>query len=130
MIVIDASLALDLALVTTDAAALSARLRDEGGDLAAPELIDLEVMQVLRRQLHLKRIDRHRAEEALETYATLPLERFGHRTLAARVWALRENLTAYDAAYFALAELLDAPLWTRDRKFAEAPGARARVKIL
>ncbi len=130
MIVIDASVALDLVLATAEGREISSRLHESREDLAAPELIDLEVLQAVRRQVLLKQIEKRRAEDALELYAALPLERFGHRPLAARIWALRDNLTAYDAAYVALAELLDAPIWTRDQKIANAAGVKARVEIL
>ncbi|MBY0423970.1 MAG: type II toxin-antitoxin system VapC family toxin [Parvularculaceae bacterium] len=129
MIVIDASLALDLVLVTPAAFSISARIGEAGGEIAAPELIDCEVLQALRRQLSLKQIDRRRAEEAFELYQGMPLERYPHRLVLARGWALRDNLTAYDAVYLALAELLDAPLWTRDEKLATAPAGKGRVEV-
>jgi predicted nucleic acid-binding protein len=130
VIVLDASLALDLALVTPESAALAARVRPRSRELAAPELIDLEILQALRRQLHLKRLDRTRAREALDIFESFTIERFSHRTLSPRIWALRDSLTAYDAAYFALAEMLDAPLWTRDEKLRSAPGGRTRVEVV
>lgn len=130
MIVIDASLALDIALPTPDGGRLLERLRSADGSLGAPEVIDLEVLQVLRRHLRLERIDGARAEAALEIFESLPIDRFSHRLTAARIWALRDNLTAYDAAYFALAELLQAPLWTRDAKFLTVPSHAACVEVL
>lgn len=130
MIVIDASLALDLALATPESRALLARLRTDGRALAAPEVIDLEVLQTVRRQTLLGRVDLARAEAAIMIFQGLPIERFSHRVLAARIWALRSNLTAYDAAYFALAEVLDAPLWTRDAKFQSVPGHDAEIVVL
>ena len=102
----------------------------EGGELSAPDLIDLEFLQALRRRLRLKQLDRARAEGALDLYESLPIQRFPHGILRRRIWALRDNLTAYDAAYFALAEMLDAPLWTRDAKMSTAPGHRVKVKVL
>jgi predicted nucleic acid-binding protein len=130
VIVLDASLALDLALVTADSAALTDRVRPKAKELAAPAVIDLEILQALRRLLQLKQVDRRRAKEAIELFESFTIERFSHRLLRPRIWALRENLTAYDAAYFALAELLGAPLWTRDAKFRSVPGGAARVEIL
>ena len=129
MIVLDASLALDVALASRDGAAFRDLLVRDGRMLAAPEVIDLEVLQALRRLVRDKRLTTERAQYALENLDALEIERFGHRPLAARIWALRENLTAYDAAYFALAELLDAPLWTRDAKFQSVPGHDARVVV-
>jgi predicted nucleic acid-binding protein len=75
-------------------------------------------------------IEQIRAEKALLIFENAPIERFSHRPLQARVWALRRNLTAYDAAYFALAELLSAPLWTRDAKYLSASGTSAEAVLL
>jgi len=130
LIVVDASLALDIAIATPAGCALRDQMSADGRALAAPEVIELEVLQALRRQLRHKRFDRSRAEEALQIFAALEIERFSHLPLRPRIWALRENLTAYDAAYFALAELLDAPLWTRDKKFRDVPGHQAHIEIL
>jgi len=130
VIIIDASLAIDIALATADGWRLQKRVRADGRPLGAPELIDLEVLQALRRQVRRGEIETAQAEDALEILDALPVERFGHQIVSRRVWALRDNLTAYDAVYFALAELLDASLWTRDRKFRNAPGHQARVTIL
>lgn len=69
-------------------------------------------------------------EEALQDYEDLPLRRHSHRVLLPRIWELRHNLTAYDGAYVALAEILDAPLITCDRAFASLKGHRARVLVL
>lgn len=130
MIVADASLALDLFLVTPDAALIAAAITASGQDLAAPEVFDLEILQTVRRLLRAREIAPVRAAAALEMLRVSPVERFSHAPIAARIWALRENLTAYDAAYFALAEMLDAELWTRDTKYRAVPGRRARVRVL
>lgn len=98
--------------------------------MAAPEVFDLEVIQALRRLIRLGWIDQPRAVSAVAVFQTAPITRFSHSALTKRIWALRENLTAYDAAHFALAEMLDAPLWTRDKKFASVPGHRAQVKVV
>ncbi|WP_239024994.1 type II toxin-antitoxin system VapC family toxin [Rhodoligotrophos defluvii] len=71
-----------------------------------------------------------RGREALADLADLPLRRYPHDLLLPRIWALRCNLTAYDAAYVALAEVLDAPLLTRDRRLAAAAGEGARVEVV
>jgi predicted nucleic acid-binding protein len=101
-----------------------ARLRDES--LAAPELIDLEVMSVWRRWLK----DERRARLALADLAGIPLSRCPHAPLIARCWELRGNVTPYDAAYVALAEALSAPLLTTDARLARAPGVRCEVEVL
>lgn len=130
MIVIDASLALELFLVTPMAAAIEKRLDAAGRGLVAPEVIDLEIMQALRRLIRMREITESRAESAFDVFRHAPIDRFSHGLMRERIWALKDNLTAYDAAYFALAELLDSPLWTRDVKFRGVPGHRARVEIL
>lgn len=130
MIVLDASLALDIATSSRDGVALRDRLVRDGRMLVAPEVIDLEMLQALRRLVREKRFTVERAQDALENLDALEIERFRHRPLAARIWALRDNLTAYDAAYFALAEFLDAPLWTRDAKYQSVPGHQAHVVVI
>ena len=130
MIVIDASLAIEIALATPDGRDAQRRLRDADDILSAPELIDLEFLQVLRRNALSARITNHQAEGAITLFQALPIERFSHRIFSDRIWALRENLTAYDAAYFALAELLEAPLWTRDVKFRDVPGHDVRIEVI
>ena len=86
--------------------------------------------QVLRRYVRDKTITAQRGQEALDDLGDLPLNRYPHDFLLSRVWDLRANLTAYDAAYVALAELLDAPLLTRDRGIASAPGHHATVELI
>jgi predicted nucleic acid-binding protein len=130
VIVVDASVAIEISLATGEGRKIQKQLRASNDVLGAPELIDLEVLQVLRRQARRNEIDAEQADGAVGIFDGLPIERFSHSPLRARIWALRENLTAYDAAYFALAELLDAPLWTRDEKFRAVPGHRVRVEIL
>ncbi|MFT4034726.1 MAG: type II toxin-antitoxin system VapC family toxin [Patulibacter sp.] len=128
VIVVDASV-LVVALGDDGAAGDSARRRLAGASLAAPELIDLEVASVLRRHEQAGSIPRRRAALALADLADLPIERAAHRALLPRCWELRSNLTVYDAAYVALAELLDAPLLTGDQRLARAPGVRCQVEL-
>lgn len=130
MIVIDASLAFEISIATKDAMALGDKLMGSPQLLAAPEVIELEFMQTLRRFHRQGEIDLNRAKKAMRNFADLGIELFSHRPLRPRIWDLRENLTAHDAAYVALAEILDAPLWTRDAKFRGATGARATIEIL
>jgi predicted nucleic acid-binding protein len=91
--------------------------------------MDVEVTQVLRRFVARGEIEPERARQALEDLADLPLQRYAHDVLLPRVWELRQNLTAYDAVYVALAEVLDAPLLTRDARILRAPGHGARVEV-
>ena len=130
MIVVDASLVLELVLVTLSSTTIRERLRTDGRPLAAPQVLDLEILQALRRQVRLKQLEVARADAVLEIFASLPIVRYPHEILWRRIWSLRENATAYDAAYVALAEFLDAPLWTCDRKFLGIPGQSAAIEIL
>ncbi len=130
MIVVDASAVLEVLLQTSNTPAVEKRLYEAGQTLHAPHLIDIEVAQVLRRVAMAGRIDGDRGRMALSDFADLPMQRYPHELLMPRVWALRHNLTAYDAAYVALAELLDAPLLTRDGRIARATGHRARVEVV
>ena len=129
MIVADASAMLEVLLRTPAAPAIEERLFEGGETLHAPHLIDLEVVQVLRRYAAAGEISAERAREALDDLAAFRLRRWAHEPLTLRIWDLRQNLTAYDAAYVALAEALGAPLLTRDRRLASAPGIRARVEV-
>jgi predicted nucleic acid-binding protein len=129
-------------VLVVDASALAPALADDGSDgdtararlrghvVVAPELIDLETTSVIRRQLQAGRLDDRRAELALADLVELPLRRAPHRPLLARCWELRENVTVYDAAYVALAELLDVTLLTGDARLAGAPGLRCPVDLL
>lgn len=125
MIVVDASTLVDI--LVGDGRA-TARLANE--DLAAPHLLDAEVGSALRRLVHAGAVDARRAATGLDDLADLEIERYPHGTLSRRAWALRHNVTFYDALYLALAEALDAPLVTLDARLAAAPGARARVEVL
>lgn len=129
MIVVDASV-LAPALVDEGPAGARARERLMGERLAAPELIDLELTSVLRNLTRAKKLTARRASEALEDLGDLPLDRAGHRHLIRRCWELRDNLTTYDAAYVALAELLSVPLITADARLAASPRLRCNVEVL
>jgi predicted nucleic acid-binding protein len=111
-----------------DGDAARARLRDE--ELAAPELIDLEVVSVLRRQLSAGALDARRAQFAVDDLWDLPMQRASHRPLLSRCWELRDNLTIYDAAYVALAEALECALVTADIHLANAPRVRCPIEVL
>lgn len=97
--------------------------------LHAPHLIDLEIAQVLRRYVRSTVITAERGAEALSDLVDFPLTRYPHFVLLTRIWEMRHDLTAYDAAYLALAEALDARLITRDRALAR-PGSRVRVEVI
>jgi len=129
VIVVDASiLAPALADDNSDGDAARTGLRDQA--LAAPELIDLEVASVWRRQVMAGQLEARRADLALSDLLALPLQRIPHRQLLTRCWELRQNLTPYDAAYVALAELLDVVLVTGDKRLSRSPGLRCRVQVI
>ncbi len=130
MIVLDASAALELLLNTPSGAKVATRLFSQGETLHAPHLIDLEVAQVLRRWERAGEISPQRAHTALEDLTDLGLTRYPHLLLLPRVWALRHNATAYDAAYLVLAEALGATLVTRDAALGSIPGHSARVEVV
>jgi len=130
MIVLDASAVLELLLNTTIGQSVARRIAPPHLSLHAPHLLDLEVAQVLRRYVRAGHLSSVRALQALRDLLQLDLARYPHEPLLSRVWALRQNLTAYDAAYVALAEALRAPLLTLDARLAAAPGVKARVEIV
>ncbi|MDQ3615524.1 MAG: type II toxin-antitoxin system VapC family toxin [Actinomycetota bacterium] len=128
MIVVDASV-LAVALADDDVDGDTVRARLRGEDLVAPELVDLEVASVLRRQTRDGLIDARRVGLAFADLAAMPLHRARHLPLLTRSWELRENLTIYAAAYVSLAEALQVPLLTGDRRLARAPGPRCEIEV-
>jgi len=130
MIVLDASAAVEMLLQTAIGARLSSRLLAPDSSLHAPHLLDVEVAQVLRRFVLRGKLDAERARQALTDISDLPLVRYSHELLLPRAWELRENLTAYDAVYVALAELLAATLLTRDARILRAPGHFAQIEVV
>jgi len=130
VIVIDASALVELLIGGTPRAArLAARIEDPSESLHAPHLIDLEVVSVLRTLEARRQISAAAGARVLADLLALDLARYAHDSLAPRIWQLRGNLTAYDAAYVALAENLASPLVTCDAQLAAAPGNRARIEL-
>ncbi|HEY7700153.1 MAG TPA: type II toxin-antitoxin system VapC family toxin [Vicinamibacteria bacterium] len=119
---LDASAAVELLLNSSAGRRVAARLRNPRATLHAPHLIDLEVAQTLRRYVREGTLAEERGRLAVQHLALLDLERYPHDPFLGRIWTLRDNVTAYDAAYVALAEALSAPLVTCDRRLAESPG--------
>lgn len=130
MIVVDASAVVEVLLKTSAADAIASRVFRRENSLHAPHLIDVEVAQVLRRYVRNGDVSATDGQMLLQLFAAFPVRRHSHHPLLARMWALRQNLTAYDAAYVALAEGLNAVLVTRDARLASAPGIGATVEVI
>jgi predicted nucleic acid-binding protein len=128
-------------VIVVDASVLAVALGDDGADgssargavadevLAAPELVDLEVLSVWRRQVAAGKMTARRAALAVSDLAALPLRRMSHRLVLQRCWELRHTVTVYDAAYVALAEALAIPLLTADARLSRAAGLRCEIKL-
>lgn len=130
MIVVDASALIEVLLGTSVAGRLAERLFAEDETLHAPHLLDVEVAQVLRRYALAGTLEAERGAQALEDLGDFPITRYPHQPFLFRIWELRRNVTAYDAAYVALAEALAAPLLTRDAKLAASAGHQARIELM
>ena len=125
MVVVDASVLVDALLLDG-----AARARLAEANLQAPELIDAELLSVLRRLVLAGRLPEEHAVQALATSQQLGLRRHASRHLWPRAWELRANLSAYDALYVALAEQLGATLLTADARVARAPGLKCPVEVM
>lgn len=129
MIIVDASALVELLLETDSGAGVSRRLSEAGYNGGAPHLLDVEVAHALRRLEQRGELTAARAFDAMQDLYSFPLRRYPHDMLLPRIWELRRNLTAYDATYVALAEVLDAPLLTCDRRLANASGHAAHIEL-
>ena len=121
---------LEFLLQTPLGARVEARLFRDGEEFHSPHLVDVEVTQGLRRLVRSGEVSATRAAEAIEDLSNLDLHRHAHLNLLIRAWQLRENVTADDAMYVALAEALDATMITCDSPLAKAPGHRARIEAI
>jgi predicted nucleic acid-binding protein len=133
MLVIDASAATELLLARPAAEAVAGHVSERGLDLHAPHLIDVEIASAVRRLVATGEAASERGDEAIADLLDLPLARYAHDILLPRVWELRENFSAYDAAYVALAEALSdegVPLLTTDARFASAIRAHTAIEVL
>ena len=130
MIVVDASALLEFLLQTPLGTRVEARLVRDRDEFHAPHLADVEVTQGLRRLVRAGEVSPARAADAIADLADLDLHRHPHVDLLMRAWKLRENITAYDAMYVALAEALDASLVTCDRPLARTSGHRATIEAI
>ena len=130
MMVLDASCLVELVMSTRQGRAVAARIADPALSLHIPHLADVEVIQTLRRYVRDGEIDAASAREAIDDLRSLDLERHAHEPLLNRVWTLRQNLSAYDAVYVALAEALDATLLTCDGRLSRSPGQSKRIELV
>jgi predicted nucleic acid-binding protein len=127
VIVLDASVVVELLTNGAGSGSLRRDLAGSRDSCIAPHLLDVEVASALRKLAAAQRIDSHRSEEFLARLAALPAQRYSHLPLLGRMWELRHNFTAYDAAYIALAEATNSVLYTSDEKLSK--GHRARVAL-
>jgi len=133
MLVVDASAVAELLLCRPPGEAVARHLREDAFDLHAPHLLDVEVLSAVRRVVAAGDASPARATEAVADLADLPIERYGHYELIPRIWELRENFSAYDATYIALAEAIaddGAALLTADARLARAADAHTDVRVL
>lgn len=130
MIVLDASAAIDWMLQTPAGQRVDKRIFSQNESLHSPHLVDLEVAQVLRRLVREQAVSVYRADEAIRDLLDLRITRYPHSVLLPRIWQLRGNFSAYDAAYVVLAETLGATLLTRDTRLASAAGHHATVELI
>jgi len=129
--VLDASAVVEWLLGSERGEAVGTQLLDDSdGAFFAPDLLDVEVVQAFRRLAQSGAVSDVRATGAVELLQALPVERPSAAILVPRIWALRNNLSAYDAAYVALAEALDCALLTCDARIADAPGHGAKVRVV
>ena len=130
MIVVDASALLEFLLQTSIGTRVETRLFRDEDELHAPHLLDVEVVQGLRRLVRTGEVASGRADEAIADLIDLDLHRHAHVDLLPRAWKLRGNISAYDAMYVALAEAIAATIITCDRPLAKAPGHHARIEVI
>jgi predicted nucleic acid-binding protein len=128
VIVVDTSAVLGVLAGRPAAPGLIDRVRSDG-DLHAPHLLDVEFQHALRRLVVGRAISEDRAADVRTDFSDLSIVRYPHVSLADRMWELRNNVTAYDAAFLALAEVLAIPLVTCDARLARAPGHAALVEV-
>lgn len=129
MMVVDASAVLEMLLQTPRGMSFRLRVEATEDSLNAPHLLDVEVLQVLRRYQRSAQLDERRGWDAIQDLLDLPITRHPHDLLIVRAWQIRANLSAYDAMYVALAELLHAPLITADRRLAKSVGHTVKIEL-
>ncbi|MGI8726744.1 MAG: type II toxin-antitoxin system VapC family toxin [Solirubrobacterales bacterium] len=129
MLVVDASCLCELLLGGPGGGEIGARL-SEDPDQTAPHIVDVEVFGVIRREHLAGRVDATASSQAVKDLRDWPGERVDHRPLLARAWELRDTVRGWDAMYVGLAEALEVPLLTRDRRLASAPGPSCEIEVI
>src|SRR5258708_4043883 len=127
MIVLDASVVVEMLVKSPHGESFTEVLEAGDQHWIVPHLLDLEVANALRNLTAGRKLDPHTTQQLLTKLALLPAERYAHTSLLGRIWELRHNFTAYDAAYIALAEATNSVLYTSDEKLCK--GHRARVTL-
>jgi predicted nucleic acid-binding protein len=130
VIVVDASALLEFLLQTSIGVRVEDRLFRDADELHAPHLVNVEVVQGLRRLVRMGEVSSGRADEAIVDLVDLDLHRHPHVDLLSRAWKLRDDISAYDAMYVALAEAIEATIVTCDRPLAKAPGRGTRIEVI
>ena len=130
MIVVDASALLEFLLQTPLGTRVEARLLRDNAEFHVPHLVDVEVVQGLRRLVRMREVSPARAKETIADLLALDLHRHSHPGLLSRAWTLRENISIYDAMYLSLGDALDAPVVTCDGPLAGAPGHASRIEVI
>jgi predicted nucleic acid-binding protein len=133
MLVLDASAVAELLLGRPAAPAVAQRLTEHEFDLHAPHLLDVEILSVLRRVVATGDATPERGQQAIDDLLALPVERYPHEVIMQRAWEHRDNFSAHDATYLALAEALTAdpvPILTADARFARAVEVHAGVPVI
>jgi predicted nucleic acid-binding protein len=126
VIVLDSSAAVDYLLVRSLGEWVEGQI-EHAERVHAPHLLDVEVLGAIRQRVRLGEVSRRRGEEAIAALQDLRVRRYGHVPFLTRMWELRQNLTAGDAVFVALAEALRMPLITTDYALAGAPGPRIQI---
>ena len=129
MLVVDASCLFEILVGTPSSSVIGERLLEDS-DHAAPHIVDVEVLGILRRERLAGRLDATAADQAVQDLRDWPGERYGHRHLLLRAWELRSNVRGWDAVYVALAESFGATLLTMDQRLARVNGLRCHVDAL
>jgi predicted nucleic acid-binding protein len=129
VIVLDASAVVNWLLQTAAGQRIERRIYSRNQSLHAPHLLDLEVVQVLRRLVREGAVSARRADEAVQDLLDLRITKYPHSVLLPRIWHLRHNLSAHDAAYVVLAEKLGAVLLTRDKRLSSASGHAVPIEV-